>query len=716
MFHYLNIENAWPEFTLNGLINHGGALQLRTNPDVRGFISPLVPSIPLNANSLAGPASIGVDTEGNVYIPDPTKNRILIWRACDGLVTPARCFGGDGHLPGQLRVPRGALVGPRAALYVADGGNHRIQVIDLATFQLRSIWGQPAPHEEPLAGGEIGQLNDPWDLAADSADFLYVVDHGNHRIQKFDADGNVMPAFWETLRAQPMVPDEPAFIATSLIDGEERLLVIDQMPSRVLIYRTNGSHDAAGTERWLALAKGLPGGLIFVDDGPCAEEERAKPALLFDEQGDFISENRDYSGPLAGLTLDKEGRLLIRHSVAATSLLPGQVYVETGYFAAGPFAVGDLPTRWQRVQATVDDLPPNTHIQFFTYTSQDHIPPPLPPGGSPAGADPTGSGEWRPAPMDASDFLALHDPAPFLWIGGILQGDGQGSPTVHQIRLEFEHDGWLRYLPAIYARNGSRNAFLERALALFESLLADVEGNLNDLPMLFDPRAAPDHAPGSWLDWLSGWLAFELEESWEPMKRRRALASAFDVLGRRGTVQGLRQLIAWYADIDVAIEEPSHYASVWSLGENSTLGFTTMVAAAEAQGSVLGTTATLNGSHLIGEADYGAPLFEDLAHRFCVLVAAAELNVPGAMDALRRIIEREKPAHTSYQICVVEPFMRVGMQARLGVDAIVAGPGPTMVLDAESGLGFDTVLAAPKQGPGRILGDNTRVGVGTRLV
>lgn len=36
------------------------------------------------------------------------------------------------------------------------------------------------------------------------------------------------------------------------------------------------------------------------------------------------------------------------------------------------------------------------------------------------------------------------------------------------------------------------------------------------------------------------------------------------------------------------------------------------------------------------------------------------------------MIDSERPAHTSYHLCVVEPRMRVGYQARLGVDAIVA--------------------------------------------
>ena len=45
--------------------------------------------------------------------------------------------------------------------------------------------------------------------------------------------------------------------------------------------------------------------------------------------------------------------------------------------------------------------------------------------------------------------------------------------------------------------------------------------------------------------------------------------------------------------------------------------------------------------------------------------------------ALREVIDAEKPAHTDYHLCFVEPRLRVGFQARLGIDAIVGnGPAP----------------------------------------
>lgn len=78
--------------------------------------------------------------------------------------------------------------------------------------------------------------------------------------------------------------------------------------------------------------------------------------------------------------------------------------------------------------------------------------------------------------------------------------------------------------------------------------------------------------------------------------------------------------------------------------------------------------------------DYGAPLADDYAHLFTVIVPAAQVPLAAQRQALRDLIDAEKPAHTDFQLCLVEPRMRVGVQARVGIDSIVAGPGPAMRL------------------------------------
>ncbi len=143
-----------------------------------------------------------------------------------------------------------------------------------------------------------------------------------------------------------------------------------------------------------------------------------------------------------------------------------------------------------------------------------------------------------------------------------------------------------------------------------------------------------------------------------------------------------------------------------------------MLAPAHAQGAVIGTTATLDHSHLIAEQDDGAPLFEDIAHHFCVQLYAAELAHPSAIERVRQVLDREKPAHTTYHLCLIEARMRVGFQARVGIDTIVGGPPPDLVLNTPHQLGFDTALReSPERRPvGGRIGPNAGIGQRTTLL
>lgn len=89
--------------------------------------------------------------------------------------------------------------------------------------------------------------------------------------------------------------------------------------------------------------------------------------------------------------------------------------------------------------------------------------------------------------------------------------------------------------------------------------------------------------------------------------------------------------------------------------------------------------------------DFGAPLGDDFSHLFTVVVAAAQVPLASQRAALRDLLEAEKPAHTDFRLCLVEPRMRVGIQARLGIDSIVAGAGTPLRLGGAE-LGIDSYL------------------------
>jgi phage tail-like protein len=308
-------------------------------------------------------------------------------------------------------------------------------------------------------------------------------------------------------------------------------------------------------------------------------------------------------------------------------------------------------------------------------------------------------------PGDAAEVtvrINLEGPA-----AGILETQRQ---TVSAVELRVDEPAWIEHLPAIYRDPDAHpEQLLDPLLRLLRTSLDDVVDTLLALPTQIDPATAIDDLDGDrWLDWLSGWVDVQLDETMQADLRRALVVGAFARHGQRGTAQSLRELIALELDLEhVEITQPGDVASVWVLGADSAeLGMRTMTAAAPPTGSVVDSTAVAGASHLIGPSDYGAPLFGDLAHRFDVLVHAAWVRCEDERDRLAALIERERPAHASAHLCVIEPGISVGIQARIGVDAVVGVNGPQ---DAVGGLdGFrssrsDDRLVLAADGDGLVL-------------
>jgi hypothetical protein len=103
---------------------------------------------------------------------------------------------------GRIDNPRGIAIDPSGRnVYVADGNNHRVNVFSpWGKFRFAFGWGVADGKAEPQtcsdgcragqAGSGPGQLNGPRGIAVDEAGDVYVGDEYNHRLQKFDSEGN----------------------------------------------------------------------------------------------------------------------------------------------------------------------------------------------------------------------------------------------------------------------------------------------------------------------------------------------------------------------------------------------------------------------------------------------------------------------------------------------------------------------------------------------
>ncbi|MDI7278038.1 MAG: FHA domain-containing protein [Anaerolineae bacterium] len=107
---------------------------------------------------------------------------------------------------------------------------------------------------------------------------------------------------------------------------------------------------------------------------------------------------------------------------------------------------------------------------------------------------------------------------------------------------------YLEYLPPIY----EQDPFLGRFLLAFEGVLAPIEQTVDSFDLYLDPKTAPPH----FLEQLAAWLGLTLDEKWPLQKRRAVLAEAAELYRLRGTRRGLSRHLQIYTDVEPEITEP----------------------------------------------------------------------------------------------------------------------------------------------------------------
>jgi hypothetical protein len=172
------------------------------------------------------------DIDGNYYVAQYGEyDRIQKF-------TPGRKFvlswGEHGHEPGQFLRPQKMVIDKRGLIWVTDACNHRVQVFDASGSDVSLVksWGRQ--------GNGEGELNYPYDILLDEAalagqsdGYIYLCEYGNHRVQKFTMDGEIVGSFGKNGRRQGEL-DQPWGIAC---DSKGRMYVLDTYNHRVQRFR-----------------------------------------------------------------------------------------------------------------------------------------------------------------------------------------------------------------------------------------------------------------------------------------------------------------------------------------------------------------------------------------------------------------------------------------------------------------------------------------------
>jgi phage tail-like protein len=307
-----------------------------------------------------------------------------------------------------------------------------------------------------------------------------------------------------------------------------------------------------------------------------------------------------------------------------------------------------------------------------------------------------------PDRMETRELLITAPPGRYLWLRIRLRGTSRRGPALFALRASLPRPSLLDYLPAYWRADPQGGDATERALALFEGWTTELDGRIEALRRLVDPRLAPAGA----LDWLASFVALVLDQRVREGVRRQLLGEIATLYRARGTVPGLSRLLSILAEARVQVIEGFRLRrpSAAFVGE-AALGPALEIGGREGGFDLAGgeaweaDLASAHAALLLRRAAETQPcpaqsppdpfsddpligFYRRHAHRFTVVV-------PRPCDALLQAvlelaIETHKPAHTIHRLCWLDAGYRVGSASLVGISHLGAahGSAPAVLGDA----------------------------------
>jgi len=294
----------------------------------------------------------------------------------------------------------------------------------------------------------------------------------------------------------------------------------------------------------------------------------------------------------------------------------------------------------------------------------------------------------------------------YLRIRVTVTGNGRATPKLAAVRAWGPRFSYRdRYLPELFTVTegplAAGSDFLDRYLALFESVLTPLEDQIAVGYRLTTPETAPADA----LTWLAGWIGAPTDTALSEAQQRRLIAHAVSIWRWRGTLRGLQQMLDIATDDGVrrgelvvvehfrlrrtfatilgadlsqpfdpltrgtAVTANSHLGPTFFLGDEDQRRFFALF-----RPSLLEEPLTTAAERAQALEDIDALVDQDAFHVTVLMHGPAD---PERHDLVARVIARETPAHVVTRLHQTSASLIAGLTALLAVDSYV---GPALPL------------------------------------
>ena len=747
-WHALEIFGAAQGVALGDAPN--GSLTLQPLP---GNLQPL----PGESGAMGGlslPSALAVDGQGCIYLLK--EDRLLRY---DGCPEAPGCVPGFLPLaqPRQFNKASGLAISGGGDLYVADSGNRRVQVFALKGLPLRAVWGPFRVHVDENdcegcihAGGcyclkpvsvvktAVGPEDDcvtgsavfpdgtwePRDVAIAPRGPVYVADYANGLIHVFERSGRWRGA-WdgtklhpESLTEPPLPLEKPTHLA---IAPDGNLYVLQEDLSYVVVLDAQG-HFVRHLDTPMQVHKTAAAG-FDVQGRLHLSDPLTGCVWVYDVQQHSTAICPAFKGCCTAMAFTPQSVLLVDALQGLVfSLEPDTAYTTEGTVLLGPLDSERYRCQWHRV-ALEGSLPLGTMVSVESFCAEAAFQPEqiltLPDGRWVVNAVYTRVGEEK------WDCLVRSQPGRFLWMRLKLRGNGERTPRLDTLRVEYPRQSSLQHLPAVFREDPISADFLDRFVSIPDAIWEGFGEIIEHMDWYFDPAATPATSKRlgdiDFLTWLASWLGLALEAHWPEDKRRQLVAQAHQLYALRGTLAGLKLHIALYTGVEPQILE--HFKlRRWLFLDQARLGSASVLWGREIVKRLqLDEYATIGEFQLQDTGDPVRDPFHVFAHQFTVYLP---VNLKDELQrrTVDRIIEASKPAHVQAHARFMDPRFQIGRHSIIGINTVIGCYPSGVVLndspEPENGLGYGTVLSPSPdeyQPPSLRLGKRTRLGPHTRI-
>lgn len=636
---------------------------------------------------------IAVDDNGILYILDAENHCILTQDPSNQESRILRCLGNKGSLPGQFNNPGGIAISSDT-LYVADTGNNRIQAFAKINWQLKRIIGTDDENNPIIK--ENSEFK-PWKITVYNG-FIYVLDNEKHVISVLDEGGrfkgNLKPT--EIPEILDIAIDKQGYF---YILGKDKIIEFGINKEGIPVKQNSNLLKLGDlTIEPYALAIDSKGN-IYVGSGKSEAKRENIFIYKYSKDGTYKGPLLKYNGTCSRIIMDKMDNLYVLNDkndeIAFLRFTEERYSIKKSGKSIISFQGNENNQKWHKIVLDAV-IPKRTQIDVFYYAANEKI----------NGKD---ISEWiklctfqasKPtygtvSLNDLHDALIKEGSGRYLYIRlELVSSDEYKTPVIRNIKAVFPRISYLRYLPAVYQEDESSRDFLERFLSLFETFIWNTEEEIAQIARYFDAKATPRE----FLSWLASWLAAVPDENWPEDKIREFLERAIDLYKKRGTREGIEEMIALFTGIkpiivesmvEIIDNEPAQ-VEYWQLYKNDKSGNLKLIGE---KGKYFKNTVKPFG----GPKPYNFyvllnPAQEEVIIRKSLKKINFDKIEDNLLRAIKRMVKLEKPAHTTAGVSILQQRINLDLHTYLGINSYLSEPIRPMRVGITSIVGGKPLL------------------------